>query len=102
MVKPEFWHARPTHYWHQTTTIDPTFSFAREYESAGFDGLLFFDTQNLSPECYVSLTAAAKETSSLKLGTGVTNPMTRHAAVTEKEIVSMAKRLTEEVIPKFS
>ena len=89
MEKPEFWHARPTHYWHQTTPIDPTFSFARQYESAGFDGLLFFDTQNLAPECYVSLAAAAKETSSLKLGTGVTNPMTRHAAVTASAMATL-------------
>ena len=52
--------------------IDGTFSFARRYEDAGFDGLLFFDTQNLAPEALVSLTAAAKETTRLGLGTGVT------------------------------
>ena len=50
--------------------IDGTFSFARRYEDAGFDGLLFFDTQNLAPEALVSLTAAAKETTRLGLGTG--------------------------------
>ena len=83
MANAEFWLARPTHYWQQRSApIDGTFSFARRYEDAGFDGLLFFDTQNLAPEALVSLTAAAKETSTLGLGTGVTNPMTRHAAVT--------------------
>ena len=83
MANVEFWVARPTHYWQlPSEPIDGTFSFARRYEDAGFDGLLFFDTQNLAPECLVSLAAAAKETTSLGLGTGVTNPMTRHAAVT--------------------
>ena len=80
--RTEFWLARPTHYWQQPSKpIDGTFSFARCYEDAGYDGLLFFDTQNLAPEALVSLTAAAKETTTLGLGTGVTNPMTRHAAV---------------------
>ena len=83
MANIEFWLARPTHYWMlPSEPIDGTFSFARRYEDAGFDGLLFFDTQNLAPEALVSLTAAAKETTRLGLGTGVTNPMTRHAAVT--------------------
>ena len=83
MANVEFWIARPTYYWQQPSEkIDGTFSFARVYEDAGFDGLLFFDTQNLAPECLVSLAAAAKGTTSLGLGTGVTNPMTRHAAVT--------------------
>ena len=82
MANTEFWVARPTHYWMlPSETIDGTFSFARRYEDAGFDGMLFFDTQNLAPEGLVSLTAAAKETTTLGLGTGVTNPMTRHAAV---------------------
>lgn len=81
MANVEFWFGRPTHYWQMVSPIDGTFSFVRRYEDAGFDGLIFFDTQNLSPECYVSLTAAAKETTTLQLGTGVTNPMTRHAAV---------------------
>jgi 5,10-methylenetetrahydromethanopterin reductase len=81
MSNVEFWHARPTHFWHQESKIDASFSFAKRYEDAGYDGMLFFDTQNLSPEVYVSLAAAAKETTTLGLGTGVTNPMTRHAAV---------------------
>ena len=83
MGNTELWLARPTHYWQQPSEpVDGTFSFARGYEDAGFDGLLFFDTQNLAPEALVSLTAVAKETTALGLGTGVTDPMTRHAAVT--------------------
>ena len=89
MKSVEFWHARPTHFWHQVADIDPTFSFAHLYEDAGFDGLLFFDTQNLAPEVYVSLAAAANVTTTLKLGTGVTNPMTRHAAVTASAMATL-------------
>ena len=89
MPDVEFFIARPTHYWMIDQPIDPSFRFARRYEEAGFDGLLFFDTQNLAPECYVSLTAAAKETTSLKLGTGVTNPRTRHAAATASAFASL-------------
>lgn len=89
MADPEFFIARPTHYWGIDKPMDPSFIFARRYEDAGLDGLLFFDTQNLAPEVYVSLTAVAKETSILKLGTGVTNPRTRHAAVTASAFATL-------------
>ena len=82
MADREFWLARPTNYWQQPSApIGGTFSFARRYEDTGFEGLLFFDTQNLAPDALVSLTAAAKETTTLGLGAGATNPMT-DAAVT--------------------
>ena len=51
-------------------------------EAAGLDGLFYSDSQNIRLECWVALTVAAKVTSRLKLGTGVTNPVTRHPAVT--------------------
>ncbi len=90
MSNIEFWLARPTHYWQRSSDpIDATFSFARRYEDAGFDGMLFFDTQKLAPEALVSLTAAAKETARLGLGTGVTNPMTRHAAVAASAVSTL-------------
>lgn len=89
MNKAEFWIARPTHYWMMNSPFDPSFSYGKTYESAGLDGLLLFDTQNLAPEVYVSLTAVAKETTTLKLGTGVTNPRTRHAAVTASAMATL-------------
>lgn len=55
---------------------------AHQAEDAGFDGLFFTDSQNLWLECWVALTVAAKATSRLKVGTAVTNPITRHPAVT--------------------
>jgi 5,10-methylenetetrahydromethanopterin reductase len=40
------------------------------------------DSQNLAPDSYVALTLAATGTRTLGLGTGVTNSVTRHPAVT--------------------
>ena len=59
-----------------------TAKLAREIEAMGFDALLCPDTQNLSPDPFGQLSLAAQTTSRIKLGTGVTNPVTRDAAVT--------------------
>jgi 5,10-methylenetetrahydromethanopterin reductase len=58
-------------------------------ESAGWDGMLVPDTQSLMGDAYVTLTAAAVATKNLKLGTGVTNPFTRHPAVTASAIAAL-------------
>lgn len=62
---------------------------AERAESAGFDGLLLVDSQNLAGDTYVALTAAALATSTLQLATGVTNPFTRHPAATASAIASV-------------
>jgi 5,10-methylenetetrahydromethanopterin reductase len=59
-----------------------TARLARDIEALGFDVLLCPDTQNLSPDPFGQLALAAHATTRLKLGTGVTNPVTRDAAVT--------------------
>ena len=66
-----------------------TASLARRIEQMGFDILLCPDTQNLSPEPYGQLSLAAAQTTRLKLGTGVTNPLTRDAAVTASAIATL-------------
>jgi 5,10-methylenetetrahydromethanopterin reductase len=48
-----------------------------------------WDAQSSDGDCYVSLAAAAMATTTLKLGTGVTNPVTRHPAVTASAIASL-------------
>ena len=55
-------------------------------EKQGWDGLLFTDSQNHNGDCYAALAIAAKATKRIGLGTGVTNPYTRHAAVTASAI----------------
>jgi 5,10-methylenetetrahydromethanopterin reductase len=62
---------------------------ARQAESEGFDGLSFGDTQCINADPFVGLTAAAAVTTALKLGVGVTNPVTRHPAVTACSIASV-------------
>jgi 5,10-methylenetetrahydromethanopterin reductase len=49
-------------------------------EAAGWDGIAVVDSQNLSSDPFVSLAVAARATTRLRLGTGVTNPSTRHPA----------------------
>ena len=58
-------------------------------EARGWDGLLFTDSQNHNGDCYAALAIAAKSTNRIGLGTGVTNPFTRHAAVTASAIASI-------------
>jgi 5,10-methylenetetrahydromethanopterin reductase len=69
-----------------TIATNPTVrDIARNAEFAegnGFDGLFTSDTQSIHMECWVALTAAACATSSIGLGTGLTNVATRNVAIT--------------------
>ncbi|MCL4286039.1 MAG: LLM class flavin-dependent oxidoreductase [Thermoleophilia bacterium] len=51
-------------------------------EEQGFDGVLVADSQNLNADAWIELALAAEATERIGLGTGVTNPVTRHPAVT--------------------
>lgn len=55
---------------------------ARTFEALGFATLLFPDSQNLAPEVWQQLALAAQATTRIRLGPGVTNPVTRDPAVT--------------------
>ena len=58
-------------------------------EEVGYDGLVYTDSQNLGGDCYVAMALAARATSKIKLGTGVTNSFTRHPAVTASAIATV-------------
>ncbi|MDI1289490.1 MAG: LLM class flavin-dependent oxidoreductase [bacterium] len=65
-----------------------TYAFPAEVEAAaiaaeadGWDGLLFQDSQNLTPDITVSMTLAARVTDRIAIGTAVTNLVTRNPAV---------------------
>ncbi len=66
-----------------------TARLARDIEAMGFDYLLCPDTQNLAPDPYGQLSLASAKTSTLHLGTGVTNPLTRDAAVTASAVMTL-------------
>lgn len=51
-------------------------------ESLGYDSLWLTDSSLHSRDCYSYLTLAATSSSTLTLGTAVTNPLTRHPGVT--------------------
>ena len=62
---------------------------ARMVEESGFDGIGIVDTQNLAADPYSELCLAAHATEHLKLRTAVTNPVTRHPAVTASAIATV-------------
>ena len=62
---------------------------ARMIEASGFDGIGVVDTQNLAADPYSQLCLAAHATKHLKLRTWVTNPVTRHPAVTASAIATV-------------
>ena len=55
---------------------------ARSVEAAGWDGQIFMDSQSLCADPYARMGVWAVGTERIKLATGVTNPLTRHPAVT--------------------
>jgi 5,10-methylenetetrahydromethanopterin reductase len=62
---------------------------AAQAERLGFDGLLLADSQNLTGDVFAELGVLARATDRLGLGTGVTNPVTRHPAVIAAAIASL-------------
>ena len=66
-----------------------TARLAARIEELGFDILLCPDTQNLCADPYGQLALASASTRHLRIGTGVTNPITRDAAVTASAMASL-------------
>src|SRR5262245_11130796 len=64
-------------------------ALCREVEDQGFDLLGVADSQSVFRELYVALTLAALNTSRIRLGPLVTNPLTRHLVVTASAISSV-------------
>jgi len=62
---------------------------AATIEAEGWDGQMVMDSQSLSADPYVVLASMAVGTTRLLLGTSVTNPYTRHPAVTAGAMVSL-------------
>lgn len=62
---------------------------ARQAEEEGWDGIGVPDTQSNLGDVYATLAVAASVTSRLKLATNVTNPFTRHPAVTASAIATI-------------
>jgi 5,10-methylenetetrahydromethanopterin reductase len=61
----------------------------RRVEELGFASLVFPDSQNLAPEVWGQLMLAARATTRIRLGPGVTNSITRDAAVTASAALAL-------------
>jgi 5,10-methylenetetrahydromethanopterin reductase len=62
---------------------------AARIEADGWDGQVFMDSQSLGGDPYALMGAWALATHRLRLATGVTNPLTRHPAVTAAAIATV-------------
>jgi 5,10-methylenetetrahydromethanopterin reductase len=69
--------------------LGKTAQTAKTIEGLGFASMLFPDSQNLAPEVWGQLMLAASATSKLQVGPGVTNSVTRDAAVTASAALSL-------------
>jgi 5,10-methylenetetrahydromethanopterin reductase len=70
-------------FWRAGGGSDSTYpEAAAAAEAEGWDGQMFMDSQSLGRDPYVLMGAWAMTTQRIKLSTGVTNPLTRHPAVT--------------------
>ena len=76
-----------------STVAAPTRSaaFASQAEAEGWDGMLVVDSQNLSGDPYVCLALGASASERLGLATSVTNPVTRHPAVTASSALTLQR-----------
>jgi 5,10-methylenetetrahydromethanopterin reductase len=62
---------------------------AQEAEALGFSKCWVYDEGLATRDPYINLAAIALKTSTIRLGTGITNPYTRHPAVTAASIATL-------------
>ena len=62
---------------------------ARRLEADGWDGGVLADSQTLAAEVFTALAWSAAATTTLKLGTGTSNPATRHPSVLASAAASL-------------
>ena len=63
---------------------------AASLEAGGVDRLWLIDSQLAMKDVYAGLYLAALATTRVELGTGVTNPITRHPSVTANAMAALA------------
>jgi 5,10-methylenetetrahydromethanopterin reductase len=62
-----------------------------EIEALGYDSFWLTDSSLHARYCWAYLTLAARQTSRMTIGTAVTNPLTRHPAVTATAAATLAE-----------
>lgn len=76
---------------HPDRPVREVADLAVEAERLGFPGVWVADSQSLFRDVYSALTLIADRTERIRIGTGVTNPVTRHPAVIAGAIGSVAE-----------
>lgn len=61
----------------------------QEAERLGYDKCWIYDEGLVTRDVYISLAAIAQKTGKIELGTGITNPFTRHPAVTASAVATL-------------
>ena len=74
---------------HSGSDLDPVIRLAQSAEACDFETFYIGDSQMIWNDVWVALGACATATSRIRLGTGVTNMVTRHPAVTANAAVSV-------------
>ncbi len=74
---------------HSSTHLDPVVELAQVADRNGFESVYIGDSQMIWNDCWVALGMCAAKTERVRLGTGVTNLVTRHPAVTANAIMSV-------------
>ena len=72
-----------------TAPIGQVIELGKQAENLGFEKFWVMDEGLATSDVYIALTAIAQQTSSIMLGTGITNPYTRHPAVTAASIATL-------------
>jgi 5,10-methylenetetrahydromethanopterin reductase len=72
-----------------TEPVDQMVRLAQLGESHGFDTVWVGDSHLIWREPYVTMTACALQTSRVRIGTGVTNPLTRDVTVTASGFMAL-------------
>ncbi len=70
-------------------TAADSWKHAKRAEELGFSHAWFYDTQMLSADCFVAMGAAAVNTKSIRLGTGVLVPSNRIAPVAANALATL-------------
>jgi 5,10-methylenetetrahydromethanopterin reductase len=74
---------------HSGATLEPVVELARVADRNGFESVYIGDSQMIWNDVWVALGMCAMATERVRLGTGVSNLVTRHPAVTANAIMSV-------------
>lgn len=82
--------------------VRTTVEWARGIEDKGYEWFGVMDSQSLTRELYVTLSAVAHHTERIQLGPYTTNPVTRHPGVTASALSTLNELSNDRVLASMS